>query len=98
MFETETMLGPLASDDLENVLKVNEVHWSSGMPRDMVLFHVGSFHSVSYVDRRRHRNRILTLKHGTYEVERHFDTLTDWYLQAVRGEFRERHDLNTLDE
>ncbi len=89
------MLGPLASEDVENVLKANEVHWSSGMPRDMVLFHVGSFHSVSYVDRRRHRNRILILKPGTYEVDRHFDTLTAWYSQAVRGEFRERYDLDS---
>jgi hypothetical protein len=63
------------------------------MPRHLVIFHIGSFYSASNVDMRRHRQRLVILKPGSYEIERHFDTLSEWYLRTLRSEFRGRYGL-----
>ena len=41
LFESETILGPLVEEESDSVLKVNEYHWSRGLPRDMLIFHIG---------------------------------------------------------
>ena len=59
LFESETILGPLVAEESDNVLEMNEYHWSKGLPRDMLLFHIGLNMTASFVDRRRHRNRFV---------------------------------------
>jgi len=93
VFESETLLGPLAVDESDNALKVNEFHWSKGLPREMFLFHVGIGLSASFVDRRRHRNRIYTLRSGTYEAVERFDTFGSWYRETIRSEYALRYRL-----
>ncbi|HEX4321780.1 MAG TPA: hypothetical protein VHZ52_12790 [Acidobacteriaceae bacterium] len=93
VFESETLLGPLRPDDSENVLKMNEFHWEKGMPRDLILFNTGCFCSASKVDWPRHRNLLVTLKPGSYAIERKFSTFSDWYLQTLRSEFGGRYEL-----
>jgi hypothetical protein len=94
-FASETILGPLHPDGKESVLEVNQFHWAEDLPRDMVLFHTGKFCSASRVDRRRHRNRLVTLKPDSYEVDREFATLRDWYSNAIRPSFRETYQLRS---
>src|SRR5215469_681556 len=40
LFESETLLGPLVKDEGDNVLKLNEYHWSKGLPSDLLIFHI----------------------------------------------------------
>ncbi len=92
VFESETLLGPLASET-DNVLKVNELHWNKGLPRDLLVFHTGYCLSASSVDTRRHRNRLVVLKPESFEVTDSFDTFNEWYRSTLRSEFAERYGL-----
>ena len=93
IFESETLLGPLASDEGDNVLNLNEFHWNHGVPRDLLIFHTGLCLSASSVDRRRHRNRLITVNADTYEIEHQFDTFNEWYQKTIRSEYAERYGL-----
>ena len=95
IFESETLLGPLATDESDNVLSVNEFHWGLGMPRDFVLFHVGFVYSASHVDWHGHETQLLTLKRDSYEIENRFDTFSEWYTQTLRSEYWERYGLSS---
>lgn len=68
LFESEMIIGPLASAESDNVLKVSEFHWKKGLSRDLLVFHTGLCLSASSVDMRRHRNRLAVLKPESYEV------------------------------
>lgn len=94
-FESETIFGPLVADESDNVLKVNESHWNRGLPRNMLVFLSGVCLSVSFVDRRRHRNRLLSLRPGSYHVQHWFDTFNGWYQMTLRSQYAGRYDLNT---
>lgn len=93
VFESETLLGPLASEESDNVLKVSEFHWIQGLSRDLLIFHRGLCLSASYVDMRRHRNRLVVFKPESYEVARWFDTFNGWYQETLRSEYAERYGL-----
>jgi hypothetical protein len=93
MFESETILGPLVTEESDNVLKMNEYHWSKGLPRDMLIFHTGLNMSASFVDQRRHRNRLISFKPDSYNVEKSFDTFNAWYQENLRSEYAERYGL-----
>ena len=93
LFESETLLGPLASDEGDNVLKLNEFHWNHGLHRDLLIFHTGLCLSASSVDRRRHRNRLITVNPNTYQIEHRFDTFNEWYQKTIRSEYAERYGL-----
>lgn len=93
VFESEILLGPLNPDESENVLKVNEHHWSRGLSQDIVLFHTGTFMSASHVIWPKHQNWIVTFRDGTYEIDQRFRTLTDWYNETLRAEFSGRYGL-----
>jgi len=92
-FESETLLGPLASDEGDNVVKMREAYWNKGLPRDLLLFHTGLCLSVSSVDMRRHRNRLLVLNPESFEVEQWFHTFNAWYENTLRSEYSERYGL-----
>ena len=92
-FETETLLGPLATEEGDNVIEMSEFYWSKGLPRDLLLFHTGMCLSASSVDMRRHRNRLVILKPKTFEVEQGFDTFNAWYQNILRSEHAERYGL-----
>jgi hypothetical protein len=79
LFESETLLGPLATEETNNVLKVSEFHWNNGLPRDLLVFHMGLCVSASCVDMRRHRNRLVVLKPDSFEIALWFDTFSAWY-------------------
>jgi hypothetical protein len=93
LFESETIFGPLAAKENDNVLMVNQFHWDKGLPRDMLIFHSGICFSASFVDFPRHRNRILELKEGSYDIRRWFGTFGDWYRTTIRSEFAGRYGL-----
>jgi hypothetical protein len=93
LFESETLLGPLAEDEGDNVLKLNEYHWSKGQPSDLLIFHTGLCFSASSVDSRRHRNRLVSFRSGSYQIERQFKTFDEWYQQTIRAEYAERYGL-----
>jgi hypothetical protein len=93
LFESETILGPLVADTNDNVLKVNEYHWSKGLPRDMLIFHIGLNVSASFVDQRRHRNRLVSFQPDSYNFEKSFDTFNTWYRENLRSEYAGRYGL-----
>jgi hypothetical protein len=93
LFESETLLGPLAPDETDNVLKVSESHWNKGLPRDLLVFHTGLCLSASSVDMRRHRNRLVVSKPQSYEIEHRFYTFDEWYQRTIRPEYAERYSL-----
>jgi hypothetical protein len=92
-FESETILGPLVADKSNNVLAQNEYHWSKGLSRKMLIFHIGLNVSASFVDQRRHRNRLVLLKPDSYDVEKSFDTFNAWYRENLRSEYAVRYGL-----
>ena len=93
VFESETLLGPLAPAESDNVLKVSEFHRKRGLPRDLVVFHTGLCLSASSVDVRRHRNRLVVFKPESFEVAHSVDTFNAWYQNTLRSEFAERYGL-----
>jgi hypothetical protein len=93
LFESETILGPLVADESDNVLALNEYHWSKGLPRNMLIFHIGLNVSASFVDQRRHRNRLVSFKPDSYDVEKSFDTFGAWYRENLRSEYGARYGL-----
>lgn len=93
VYESETLLGPLVSDEGNNVLRVNESLWGRGLPQDLLVFHTGMCFSASFVDWPRHRNRIALLKSGSFEVERWFYTFNHWYQATLRSEYAARYGL-----
>ena len=93
VFESETLLGPLHPDESANVLKLTQFHWSKGLPNRFTLFHVGSFYSASDTSKTRHGPRLVTMKLGSYEVEKTYRTFHEWYSDALRSEFRGRYGL-----
>ena len=94
LFESETLLGPLAADESDNVLKVSESCWNKGLPRDLLVFHTGLRMSASLVDIRRHRNRLVVFKDESFEIEHWFDTFNEWYKNTLRSEYAERYGLD----
>jgi hypothetical protein len=92
-FESETLLGPLASVEGDNVMEMSELYWNMGLPRDLLLFHTGMCLSASCVDMRRHRNRLVVLKPESFEVAHSFDTFNAWYQNTLRSEYAERYGL-----
>ena len=93
VFESETLLGPLSLNEDDNVLKMNEYHRSRGLPDGLLIFHVGVCVSASSVDRKHHRNRVVTLNPDSYRVTESFDTFNGWYQKALRSEYASRYDL-----
>ena len=93
LFESETLLGPLAPDEDDNVLKVSEFLWDKGLPRDLLVFHTGFCLSASSVDMRRHRNRLVVVKPEPFEITHWFDTFNGWYKHTLRSEYAERYGL-----
>lgn len=89
-FESEILLGPLAPDESDNLLKVNEIHWNNGMPHDLLVFHTGLCLSASSVDIRHHRNRVVVFKPESFEIAHWFDTFDTWYQKTLRFEYAER--------
>ena len=68
VFERETLLGPLAVDESDNVLKMTEHHRSRGLPAGLLLFHIGVCLSASSLDKEKNRNRVVTLNPNSYQV------------------------------
>jgi hypothetical protein len=92
-FESETLLGPLTPHEGDNVVKVSEVYWNKGLPRDLLVFHTGMCLSASFVDVRRHRNRLVILKPQSFAAAKWFDTFNGWYQNTLRPEYAERYGL-----
>ena len=93
IFESETILGPLAEDEADNLLKVNELHWSKGLPSDRLIFHTGTTISASFADTRRQRNLLVSFKRDSYEIQESFETFSEWYREVPRKEFAKRYGL-----
>jgi hypothetical protein len=93
LFESETLLGPLAPDESDNVLMVSESHWNKGLARDLLVFHTGLCLSASSVDMRRHRKRLVVMNAESFEITHRFDTFNGWYQHTLRSEYAERYGL-----
>lgn len=93
LFESETLLGPFAPDETDNVWKVSERCWTHGLPRDLLVFHTGLCLSASSVDTQRHRNRLVVFKPESFEVAQRFDTFNGWYQNMLRSKYSDRYGL-----
>jgi hypothetical protein len=89
LFESETILGPLRADPADNLLEVNNFRWENGLPSNLLLFNVGAFTSASRPD----EPQIVTLRNGSFEIEKSYHTLDDWYEDTLRAEFGARYGL-----
>ena len=79
----------------ENKSPAFEFHWSKGLPSNLLIFHTGLCLSASSVDNRRHRNRLVSFRSGSYEIGRQFNTFDEWYQQTIRAEYAERYGLTS---
>ena len=93
IFESATLLGPLAAGESDNVLKMSEYRWSRGLPDGLLMFHIGIYMSASSVDPKRHRARLVTSDPGSYRTTGFFNTFGDWYQKALRSEYASRYGL-----
>ncbi len=93
LFESETILGPLIEDESENVLKMNEFHWSKGLPTAMLIFHIGSNVSASFANACQHNYELVVFRPGSYDIDKSFCTFNDWYQGNMRAEYASRYGL-----
>ncbi len=93
IFESETLLGPLATDESDNVLRMNDYHRSRGLPDGMLIFHIGLCVSASSLDRKRRRNQLVTLDPDSYRVISTFNSFSDWYHDVLRSEYASGYGL-----
>jgi SMI1/KNR4 family protein SUKH-1 len=95
MFETETMLRPLRSDDdgREEILDVtNWLRTAKGFQENLLVFHQG----LAYTAIRPADGRYFCQDaHGRILGE--FGTLEDWYIRVIREEYAERYGLPPVE-
>lgn len=92
LFESETILSPFGDTYLgDDIDSVNEFHYSQGMKRDYLVFHVGTgLSAVRLAD-----GHYVTLRDNYQELSEFF-SLDDWYVGEVRSQFANQYHLDTL--
>jgi len=90
IFESETILGPYGNRELgEDVDSENEFHRQKGMPTDWLLFHTGLGLTVVKMS----TGEYASVREDSYDVQRIFKDLSDWYVNFIRKEYAGRYGL-----
>lgn len=93
LFESETILSPFGDDSLgDDIESVNEFHYSQGMAREYLLFHLGT--GLSAV--RLSDGYYVKLDESYQEIDQ-FQTLDDWYRDELRSEYGKRYNQHLGD-
>lgn len=89
LFETETILTPFGDESLgDDIDSVNEFHYSQGMSKIYLLFHLGTeLSAVRLTD-----GYYVTLDERYQEIAQ-FQSLDDWYRDELRSEYGKRYNL-----
>jgi len=91
LFESETILQPLGSDEDDLVLPRSGWYWGKGLDPDCYVFHEGLYISIF----RRRDNLLRCLDGLSFSEVGAFRTLDEWYL-LFRSEYGERYGLPPL--
>jgi hypothetical protein len=90
MFESETILSPMAGEETgDRAADANAFHHERGLAAELWLFHVGM--SFSAIDQR--TGRIVTLDLRGYATMDEYETLSDWYARFIRDEYGDYYGL-----
>jgi len=90
LFESETILSPFGDANLgDDIDSVNEFHYSQGMKRDYLVFHVGT--GLSAV---RLADSCYVYLNDSYQDLSEFLTLEEWYIAEIRSEYARRYHLD----
>ncbi|VXD15692.1 conserved hypothetical protein [Planktothrix serta PCC 8927] len=89
LFESETILSPFGDDSLgDDIESMNEFHYSQGMAKNYLLFHLGTgLSAVRLTD-----GYYVKLDESYQEIDQ-FQTLDDWYRDELRSEYGRRYNL-----
>lgn len=89
LFESETILSPFGDDSLgDDIEGVNEFHYSQGMSKNYLLFHLGTgLSAVRLTD-----NYYVKLDESYQEIAQ-FQSLDDWYRDELRSEYGKRYNI-----
>ena len=91
MFETETILSPFGQTNLADDLdSVNAFHRRKGLPSNYLIFHTG-IGGLTVV--KMPVGEYLSVREDSYEVQRTFASLADWYARLIRSEYASRYAL-----
>lgn len=91
IFESETILGPLADPALgDDVESVNEHLRGQGLSPDYLVFHagIGGYTAVNQRDQ-----SLAQIDPKTYQPAASFPTFDEWYLQVIRAEYAQSYGL-----
>ena len=91
MFETETILSPIANSDLgDDIESVNYYHYKKGLSKDFFVFHVGlgGISAVSLND-----ERYVIIDETNYKCVKWFESLEKWYENHIRKEYEIKYNL-----
>jgi len=93
LFESETILSPFGDDSLgDDIEGVNEFHYSQGMSKKYLLFHLGTgLSAVRLTD-----GYYVKLDESYQEIAQ-FQSLDDWYRDELRAEYGKRYNQNMGD-
>jgi len=89
IFESETILSPLANDPEYDIDVIDQHYWNSGVDAGLLIFHVGTW--ISAV--RSEAPYYISMGTEKYSVVGEFDDLDSWYCATVRKEYAERYGL-----
>lgn len=93
LFESETILSPFGDDSLgDDIDSVNEFHYSQGMARKYLLFHLGT--GLSAV---RLTDGYYVKLDDNYQEIAEFQSLDDWYRDELRSEYGKRYNQHLGD-
>ena len=92
IFETETILCPLTTDPEYDIMEVNQLYWKSGVDKNLLIFHIGTW--VSAV--RNDAPKFVSWSTEDTKNMMQFDSLSAWYCQTLRKEYGQRYGLAHL--
>lgn len=92
LFESETILSPLADDQKGNgVDEVNEFHQKRGLSSDYLIVQTGGYlTAIRLTDK-----KWVLLDLDSYNEINQFDSFDAWYRSVLRAEFAQRYKLPT---
>lgn len=89
LFESETILSPFGNDSLgDDIESVNEFHYSQGMSKSYLLFHLGTGLSAIRLS-----DGYYVKLDESYQEIAQFQSLDDWYRDKLRAEYGRRYNL-----
>ena len=92
LFESETILQPVAANDDDLIMPVSRMFWKNGLKSDYYIFHTGlclsAFHSANGL--------LITLRLADKSPIAEFSDLDKWYVETLRKEYGGRYKLSSI--